>query len=61
MAATVTVGQSPEVPVLTAASVRVCAGQDVTLSIQNPQAGIDYQWFSAATGGTLVFRAIRLQ
>lgn len=54
-AVTVTVGQSPDVPVLTAASVRVCAGQDVTLSVQSPQAGIDYQWFDAANGGTLVF------
>ncbi|WP_149694275.1 gliding motility-associated C-terminal domain-containing protein [Chitinophaga sp. CF418] len=51
----VTVGVSPDVPVLTAASVKVCAGQDVTLSVQNPQAGVAYQWFNAATGGTLVF------
>lgn len=55
VAATVTVGVAPDVPVLTAASVRVCAGQDVTLSVQNPQGGITYQWFNAATGGTLVF------
>ncbi|PWV54078.1 gliding motility-associated C-terminal domain-containing protein [Chitinophaga sp. S165] len=55
VAVTVTVGTSPNVPVLTASSVRVCAGQDVTLSVQNPQAGITYQWFNAATGGTLVF------
>ncbi|SEW09622.1 gliding motility-associated C-terminal domain-containing protein [Chitinophaga sp. YR573] len=53
--ATVTVGQSPDVPTLVANSVRVCAGKDVTLAIQNPQAGITYQWFDAATGGTLVF------
>jgi gliding motility-associated-like protein len=52
VAVTVTVGVSPDVPV---ASVRVCAGQDVTLSVQNPQAGITYQWFNAPTGGTLVF------
>ncbi|WP_146154286.1 gliding motility-associated C-terminal domain-containing protein [Chitinophaga ginsengisoli] len=55
VAVTVTVGVSPNVPVLTAANVRVCAGQDVTLSVQNPQAGITYQWFDAPTGGTLVF------
>ncbi|SDF17416.1 Ig-like domain-containing protein [Chitinophaga filiformis] len=55
VAVTVTVGVSPDIPVLTAASVRVCAGQDVTLSVQNPQAGITYQWFNAPTGGTLVF------
>ncbi|UPK70227.1 gliding motility-associated C-terminal domain-containing protein [Chitinophaga filiformis] len=55
VAVTVTVGVSPDVPVLTAASVRVCAGQDVTLSVQHPQAGVSYQWFDAVTGGTLVF------
>jgi gliding motility-associated-like protein len=55
VSATVTVGQSPDVPTLTAADVKVCAGQDATLSVQNPQSGITYQWFSAATGGTLVF------
>jgi gliding motility-associated-like protein len=53
--ATVTVGQSPAPPTLVAGSVRVCAGKDVTLAVQNPQAGITYQWFDAATGGTLVF------
>lgn len=52
--ATVTVGVSPDVPVLTAADVRVCGGQDVTLSVQNPQGNITYQWFTSPTGGTLV-------
>jgi gliding motility-associated-like protein len=55
VSATVTVGQSPAVPTLVASSVRVCSGKDVTLSVQNPQTGITYQWFDAATGGTLVF------
>ncbi|WP_410682695.1 gliding motility-associated C-terminal domain-containing protein [Chitinophaga filiformis] len=55
VAVTVTVGVSPDVPVLTAGSVRVCAGQDVTLSVLHPQAGVSYQWFDAATGGTLVY------
>lgn len=55
VAATVTVGQSPAVPVLTAGNVRACAGQDATFSVLNPQTGIDYQWFDAASGGTLVF------
>ncbi|GAA3914890.1 T9SS type B sorting domain-containing protein [Chitinophaga oryziterrae] len=56
--ATVTVGQSPDAPTLTANSVRGCAGKDVMLAIQNPQTGITYQWFDAATGGTLVFTGI---
>lgn len=55
VAVRVTVGVSPEVPVLTAASVRICSGQDAVLSVQNPQPGVIYQWFNAATGGTLVF------
>lgn len=55
ISATVTVGQSPDAPTLVANSVRVCAGRDVTLSVQNPQTGTTYQWFDAATGGTLVF------
>jgi gliding motility-associated-like protein len=55
VSATVTVGQSPDAPTLIANSVRVCSGKDVTLEVQTPQAGITYQWFDAATGGTLVF------
>ncbi|MBW8685913.1 gliding motility-associated C-terminal domain-containing protein [Chitinophaga rhizophila] len=55
VAATVTVGQSPDVPVLAAGSVRICAGEDATFTVQNPQSGIDYQWFDAANGGMLVF------
>jgi gliding motility-associated-like protein len=55
VSATVTVGSSPDAPTLVSGSVRACAGNDATLSVQNPQTGVTYQWYSAATGGTLVF------
>lgn len=54
VAITATVVPAPVVPVPVAASVRVCAGRDVTLAVQNPQPNVSYQWFDAATGGTLL-------
>ncbi|WP_343689771.1 gliding motility-associated C-terminal domain-containing protein [Chitinophaga sp.] len=55
VSATVTVGTSPDAPTLVSGSVKVCAGNDGTLSVLNPQAGATYQWYDAASGGTLVF------
>ncbi|WP_343667182.1 gliding motility-associated C-terminal domain-containing protein [Chitinophaga sp.] len=55
VSATVTVGTSPDAPTLVSGSVKVCAGNDGTLSVLNPQTGVTYQWYDAATGGTLVF------
>ncbi|TWW01675.1 hypothetical protein FEF09_03695 [Chitinophaga pinensis] len=54
VAATASVALNPGTPVLQTASVQVCAGQDATLAILNPQANLTYQWYDAATGGTLV-------
>jgi gliding motility-associated-like protein len=31
-----------------------CSGSSVTLTVQNPVAGVTYNWYSAATGGTLL-------
>ncbi|KAA2244788.1 T9SS type B sorting domain-containing protein [Chitinophaga agrisoli] len=42
-------------PTVVASIVKVCNGQDATLIVQNPLPGYTYQWFDAATGGSLVF------
>jgi gliding motility-associated-like protein len=53
--AKVTVVPVPAAPTLVSNNVQGCKGQAASLAIQNPAAGTTYQWFSAATGGTLVF------
>ncbi|HVI46740.1 MAG TPA: gliding motility-associated C-terminal domain-containing protein [Chitinophaga sp.] len=53
--ATVTTVPVPPAPPVVSASVSVCRGQNAVLAVLNPQAGVTYQWFDAATGGTLVF------
>ncbi|TAF93219.1 MAG: PKD domain-containing protein [Bacteroidetes bacterium] len=35
-------------------TVSVCSGTPVTFTIQNPVAGVTYNWFSTATGGTAI-------
>jgi gliding motility-associated-like protein len=35
-------------------AVSICPGTTATLLVQNPQAGITYTWYDAATGGTLL-------
>jgi gliding motility-associated-like protein len=39
------------VPAPVAPGVASCGGTQVTLNIQNPVAGVTYNWYSAATGG----------
>lgn len=47
---------TPPAPIIANGStVQTCSGTQVTLSISNPQAGFTYNWYNAATGGTLVF------
>ncbi|WP_160712343.1 gliding motility-associated C-terminal domain-containing protein [Chitinophaga solisilvae] len=53
--ATVNAVPVPAAPVIVTPNVSTCIGQNISLAIQNPQAGVTYQWFTAATGGTLVF------
>lgn len=36
------------------ATIEVCTGTGATFNIQNPVAGITYNWYDAATGGTLL-------
>lgn len=53
-AITVNVNQLPDVPIVNPAGTVICSGDGTTLSIQNPQAGVNYEWYTAATNGTLV-------
>lgn len=53
-AITVTVNQLPDVPIIGNAGTTVCSGDGTTLTIQNPQTGVTYGWYTAATNGTLV-------
>lgn len=53
--AVVNVNTTPDVPVL-ADSVKItCRNQSATFSIRKPIVGITYNWYNAATGGTLLF------
>lgn len=49
----VTVGAGPAV-VFSPDSLAACVGASVTFNVQNPGAGVTYNWYDAATGGTLV-------
>lgn len=51
----ITVNATPAAPVVAGASGAVCAGNSATLNIQNPQAGITYNWYDSATAGNLLF------
>ncbi|MBO9153098.1 gliding motility-associated C-terminal domain-containing protein [Chitinophaga sp. GCM10012297] len=51
--ATVNVNATPAVPVLLDSVTSICRNQPATLSVRNPQPGVTYNWYDAATGGTL--------
>lgn len=51
---TVTVNPVPNVPIIGPANPTVCAGDGIVLTVQNPQVGIIYEWYTAAVGGTLL-------
>jgi gliding motility-associated-like protein len=53
--ATVTVNPIPPIPVIAGGNVSVCTGTSVALNVQNPQTGITYNWYNAASGGSLVY------
>lgn len=50
----VVVNPVPDVPIISSTGTNICSGDPTILSIQNAQAGITYQWYDAAVGGTLV-------
>jgi len=51
----ITVNAKPINPVVSATGRNICAGSGTTLTIENPQSGITYEWYNAAIAGTLVF------
>ncbi|QPH38524.1 Ig-like domain-containing protein [Pedobacter endophyticus] len=54
-AVAVTINAAPENPVVSTTGTNICAGEATTLTISNAQNGVTYQWYSAATGGNLLF------
>ncbi len=52
-AGTVTIVPAPPAPVVNPASINTCTGSSVTLTVQNPQTGLRYQWSDA--DGNLLF------
>ncbi|GGH15836.1 gliding motility-associated C-terminal domain-containing protein [Mucilaginibacter phyllosphaerae] len=53
--ATVTVNPRPAKPGVSAANLTVCSGSPANLTVQNPEAGVTYNWYTAATGGTIAY------
>ncbi|RZK81886.1 MAG: T9SS type B sorting domain-containing protein [Pedobacter sp.] len=51
----VVVNPLPEAPVVSSVGTNICSGDATVLTVQNAQAGIVYQWYDAATNGTLLF------
>ncbi|WP_214228999.1 gliding motility-associated C-terminal domain-containing protein, partial [Pedobacter sp. B4-66] len=52
---TITVNPLPNTPEVASAGTNICSGESTVLSVSNAEAGILYQWYSDATGGTLLF------
>jgi len=50
----VTVGNPPAAPSVGNPGI-VCSGSVATLSVSNPQAGLTYNWYNSATGGSSIF------
>ena len=50
----VIVGAAPQVPAVTPGDTTICAGQQVTLSVRQPQTGVVYNWYTVLSGGTSV-------
>ncbi|WP_343705970.1 gliding motility-associated C-terminal domain-containing protein [Flavobacterium sp.] len=46
---------NPVLPTVTASPTTICSGQTTTLTVQAAVAGTTYNWYDAATGGTLLF------
>ncbi|SFH48037.1 Ig-like domain-containing protein [Pedobacter insulae] len=51
-AAAIVVNSAPNAPVIAASGTSICTGNATILTVQNPQTGITYEFYSAATGGT---------
>lgn len=51
----VNVNSVPSAPAVANSQVSVCQGSTTTLTISNPQPGLTYNWYTAASGGNAVF------
>lgn len=51
----VTVNDQLDVPTLSATTSQLCSGGSISISVNNPQNGILYNWYTSTTGGTPVF------
>ncbi|WP_281234230.1 gliding motility-associated C-terminal domain-containing protein [Flavobacterium gelatinilyticum] len=49
-----TVSPIPAVPTFASSNVIIQSGQNATLAVSNPTAGVRYNWYDAATGGNIV-------
>jgi gliding motility-associated-like protein len=50
----VTIHELPDVPVLVVNNETICDGDDVTVTVQNPQVGVTYNVYSTSAGTTLL-------
>ncbi|MCZ4222628.1 putative Ig domain-containing protein [Pedobacter rhodius] len=50
----VTINATPASPVISSTGTTICSGNATTLNIQNPQAGVTYEWYNSASGGSLL-------
>ncbi|RYY28118.1 MAG: gliding motility-associated C-terminal domain-containing protein, partial [Sphingobacteriaceae bacterium] len=51
----VTVANAISQPVLSQTQSSVCSGGTVTISVVNPSSALTYNWYTAATGGTIAY------
>ncbi|WP_167343658.1 gliding motility-associated C-terminal domain-containing protein [Pedobacter borealis] len=54
-AVAITVNALPNNPVVSVPNGGICAGDGATLTVTNTQAGVTYEWYTAAVGGNLLF------
>ncbi|RZK18090.1 MAG: gliding motility-associated C-terminal domain-containing protein, partial [Pedobacter sp.] len=54
-AVAITVSAIPNSPIVATAGTNICSGEPTTLNITNAQTGVTYEWYTAATGGSLLF------
>lgn len=55
VAVAITVSAVPNSPVVATVGTNICSGEPTTLTVTNAQTGVTYEWYTAATGGSLLF------
>ncbi|WCT10241.1 gliding motility-associated C-terminal domain-containing protein [Mucilaginibacter jinjuensis] len=51
---TATISTLPATPVITTPNPMICDGANAVLAVDNPVAGLTYNWYGTSTGGTLL-------